>query len=430
MTRSESPSAGNGDSVRQRRISPALAAFVIGLPMSAGIIFLIHQQADGTLIRRYVSHPVEHVEVILFCCALGALLAKLLGLVMERAALRLKALPAWNGRPVAVSEAAQLQKQLEQQPRWLRSTFLGRRLAAVLEFLVSRGSATELDDQLRTLADNDAFALEASYSLTRFITWAMPILGFLGTVLGITQAIAGVTPDQLEKSLSTVTDGLALAFDCTALALALTMVVMFLTFVVERLEQGMLAAVDQSVERSLAHRFERAGAMGGEVVETLRQQGQAIMKVTEQLVEKQAAVWAKALEEANRRRADLEADLRKQLGAALETALEKSMETHTRRLTAMEKQAAVPTAMLVERLGSLAKVADSLSAQAEALTRLQEGEKHLVRLQQELQQNLATLADAGAFQQAVHSLTAAIHLLTAHSTGSQLGIVRRPGAAA
>jgi hypothetical protein len=36
------------------------------------------------------------------------------------------------------------------------------------------------------------------------------------------------------------------------------------------------------------------------------------------------------------------------------------------------------------------------------------------------------VADAGAFQQAVHSLTAAIHLLTAHS-GS---LTRRPGAAA
>ena len=86
-----------------------------------------------------------------------------------------------------------------------------------------RGSADELDDQLRNLADTDALALESSYALTRFITWAIPIIGFLGTVLGITGAISGVTPEVLEKSLSTVTDGLALAFDTTALALGLTM---------------------------------------------------------------------------------------------------------------------------------------------------------------------------------------------------------------
>src|SRR5262249_10784373 len=159
-----------------------------------------------------------------------------------------------------------------------------------------------------------------------------PILGFLGTVLGITGAISGVTPEQLEKSLSTVTDGLALAFDATALALALTMVVMFLTFVVERLEQGMLASVDRFVERHLAHRFERAGAMGSELLTTLRQQQQAILQVTEQLVEKQATVWAKSLDESNRRRAEMETDFRKQLTAALESALECTAEAHTRRM--------------------------------------------------------------------------------------------------
>lgn len=93
-----------------------------------------------------------------------------------------------------------------------------------------RGSAEDLDDQLRNFADADSIEFEGSFGLTRFITWAIPILGFLGTVLGITGAISGVTPEMLEKSMSTVTDGLALSFDATALALALTMVCMFLAF--------------------------------------------------------------------------------------------------------------------------------------------------------------------------------------------------------
>src|SRR5262249_62371753 len=98
-----------------------------------------------------------------------------------------------------------------------------RRVAAVLDFLRRRGSADELDDQLRPLADNDSMSMENSYSLIRLITWAIPILGFLGTVLGITGAISNVSPETMEKSLKPVTDGLALAFDATAVALALTM---------------------------------------------------------------------------------------------------------------------------------------------------------------------------------------------------------------
>jgi biopolymer transport protein ExbB/TolQ len=72
----------------------------------------------------------------------------------------------------------------------------------VLDFVCQRRSAADLDDQVRTLADNDALTLEASYSLTRFITWAIPILGFLGTVLGITGAIAGVSRSWRESSLA------------------------------------------------------------------------------------------------------------------------------------------------------------------------------------------------------------------------------------
>ena len=63
--------------------------------------------------------------------------------------------------------------------------------------------------------------------------------------------MTGVTPEVLEKSLSTVTDGLSLAFDCTALAL--TMTAMFLSFLVERAEQGVLEGVDRYVDRSMSY---------------------------------------------------------------------------------------------------------------------------------------------------------------------------------
>jgi hypothetical protein len=63
---------------------------------------------------------------------------------------------------------------------------------------------------------------------------------------------------------------------------------------------------------------------------------------------------------------------------------------------------------------------------------LQEGDKHIRRLQETLNQNLATLAGSGTFEQALHSLTAAIHLLTARApvAGGPHRIINRPGAAA
>jgi hypothetical protein len=135
------------------------------------------------------------------------------------------------------------------------------------------------------------------------------------------------------------------------------------------------------------------------------------------------------------------------LAASLETALEQTLEAHAKRLATLEKQSGSQTTALLEKLGALAvavrdagrdqqqqlgKIAQGLQAQAEALGSLQEGEKQLLQLQETLQLNLNTLAGAGAFEQAVHSLTAAIHLLTLHSgtKHTDFGGHRRPGAAA
>jgi biopolymer transport protein ExbB/TolQ len=417
--------------------------------MAAGVLALIHLgPLKDTVARRYVSHPVEYVEVVMFCGALGALGAKLFGSLGERRACGLTLMPRWDGKSLPLTEAPRLLAGLQQQPAWAQGSLIVRRASAVLEFLCKRGSADQLDDHLRTLSDNDVVAMEGSYALTRFITWAIPILGFLGTVLGITGAISGVTPEVLENSLSTVTDGLALAFDATALALGLTMVTMFLSFIVERAEQGVLDSVDRFADRELAHRFERSGTEGGEFVAVAKHQTQVLLQALEHVVQRQTALWSQALETTDVRRTEAEQQMHTRLSTAIERALEKTLETHTQRLASLEKQAAQENGKIVEQLGrlagvvrdtareqqtALAQITQGIGAQVEALTRLLEGDKNLRRLQETLNQNLTALAGAGAFDQALHSLTAAIHLLTARSGAAPAGGNRlgsRPGAAA
>lgn len=426
-------------SLTDRRRQSPVGVILVGLPLAALVLGLIHLgPLKNSPYRRYFIHPVECVEVVLFCCALTALGGKLWRYGRERKACRVAILPAWDGHVTPVSEAANLLEVVEKLPRRLHDTYMVQRLTAVLDFLRCRGSADGLDDQLRALTDNDAIALEGSYSLTRFITWAIPILGFLGTVLGITGAISGVTPEVLEKSLSTVTDGLSLAFDTTALGLALTMITMFCSFVVERLEQNLLETVDRVAERELAHRFERVGGGdGGEYQGIARQQTQVLLKAVEQLVQTQADVWAKTFEKTHQHQTRAAEQQQAQVSQGLKSALETTMETHQRRLSALEKQAIDQGAGLMERMTALAnairdtgreqrealaKVVAGLSGPLETLAKIQEGEKQLIRLQEVLNQNLSALAGAGAFEQAVNSLTAAIHLLTARAGSPALRV--------
>ena len=84
-----------------------------------------------------------------------------------------------------------------------------------------------------------------------------------------------------------------------------------------------------------------------------------------------------------------------------------------------------------EQQAALVQVAQAVAAQVEVLAELQDNEKHLQRLQETLNQNLTALAGVGTFEEALHSLTAAIHLMTARTaTSAAARVGPRPGAAA
>ena len=388
-----------------RRSGSTLAALLLGLPMAAALLALFHYgPLHQSKLFRYVEYPVQWVLVCFFGVGMAALLLRWLALRAEKAACALAILPRWDGKPLPPSGAHELLAGVDRQPERIRETFLGRRLRAVLEFVGQRQSAAEIDDQLRSLADADAVAQDNSFGLIRFITWAIPILGFLGTVVGITGAISGVTPEQLEHSMSAVTDGLGEAFDSTALALALTMVQMFFAHLVERQEQGLMTTVDQQVEQQLAHRFRRESVDSAPMAEAVRRGAEDLGGMVEAMVRKQAD--------------------------ALSLALERTAEAHAMRLAALEKQAVERMAHVLHELNGLAaavrdtgreqqetlrRVADGIAGQADVMGKLQRDASDLVQLQTALHQNLDAVTRSGNFEEAVHSLNAAVHLLTARA---------------
>lgn len=126
------------------------------------------------------------------------------------------------------------------------------RLARILNAYILSGSrkiVTEL------ALDDSSFYLsasESSYAVPRILVWAIPLLGFIGTVLGISSAVNGFNGfldnsaeiDQIKEGIGTVTSGLAVAFDTTLLALLLSVVVMIPLVLVERMESQLLLATE------------------------------------------------------------------------------------------------------------------------------------------------------------------------------------------
>ncbi len=99
---------------------------------------------------------------------------------------------------------------------------------------------------------------EESWLLPRYISWAVPILGFIGTVLGISLAAEGIrriiSSDAGLASLSSDLDGaiapLGIAFDTTLIALSLSVVLTLVLALVQRAEERLLATLEKRVREA------------------------------------------------------------------------------------------------------------------------------------------------------------------------------------
>jgi biopolymer transport protein ExbB/TolQ len=131
-----------------------------------------------------------------------------------------------------------------------------------LQFVAQHGSTPALGDELRSLAAADAASVDEGYSLPRLMIWALPTLGCLGTVLGITRSISQLSASTSPELIDAVATGLSEAFGTTALALGLTMLLVLTRYFSERSEHRLLAGVRRQMEEEFLPQFAMADGGG------------------------------------------------------------------------------------------------------------------------------------------------------------------------
>ena len=192
-----------GATMSKRASSAAAMRTAIGATIGTVTFYAIAPKLPqvGDFVTRYFcSHPLEYISTVMFFTGITILLQKFLHVRGERqvlANLREAVSSGLMEKSNDASREAVLRNWCEQLPRGLKSTQLYQRSADTLHYL--RGSGHRgVEEHLRYLAELASERLHQTYATIRTITWAIPILGFLGTVIGITMAIANVTPEQLD----------------------------------------------------------------------------------------------------------------------------------------------------------------------------------------------------------------------------------------
>lgn len=140
-----------------------------------------------------------------------------------------------------------------------REFLLFNRLTMALSNLGNIGEVRDVGAVLESQADADANAVQSSYTSIRSLIWVIPVLGFIGTVIGLSDAIGsfqGVLErpaagggagdaSQIRERLTPVVLGLRTAFETTLVALLAAVAIQLFTTFVYRREEDLLDACSQ-----------------------------------------------------------------------------------------------------------------------------------------------------------------------------------------
>ncbi len=145
---------------------------------------------------------------------------------------------------------------LDELPKEVRETPLVKTLAASLRRYLITQDIQSTADAIQTSVEALAHRLEAENSMIRYLIWAIPSIGFIGTVRGIGQALSQA--DQaLAGDITGMTDSLGVAFNSTFVALMISIFLMFLLHQLQRLQDDSVADTQAYCEKFLLARINR-----------------------------------------------------------------------------------------------------------------------------------------------------------------------------
>lgn len=137
-----------------------------------------------------------------------------------------------------------------------RDHIMPRAITAALErFMVTRRVPDASSAATQTL-ETEAERMESELSIIRYIAWAIPSIGFIGTVRGIGAAL-GQAHRAVEGDISGVTQNLGTAFNSTFVALVLSIILMFIIHQLQRAQERLVLDTENYTESCLV-RFLRS----------------------------------------------------------------------------------------------------------------------------------------------------------------------------
>jgi biopolymer transport protein ExbB/TolQ len=196
---------------------------------------------------------VQFFTFLAFFWALIILNAKKRKLALEQKALSLKILPEDEHTVILPEKINDIRLELTEMTKWRDSILVNTLIVACTKFRANY-SVQETMDIVKIQSEIYESYLNSSFGIVRYLAWSIPSIGFIGTVLGISGALAKVD-EAVAGNIESVTAMLGTAFDTTLIALALSILLMFQIHRTQQLEETFIVNVQDYILKNFVNRI-------------------------------------------------------------------------------------------------------------------------------------------------------------------------------
>jgi len=145
----------------------------------------------------------------------------------ERALLQQSIVNVSEGMSILPEDTREYARPVQALPKETQDYLLPRALLAALQRFASTRNVQDVSEAVKSICEAESNRLDSELSMVRYIAWAIPSIGFIGTVRGIGQAL-GQAYKAVEGDIAGVTASLGVAFNSTLVALVISILIMFL----------------------------------------------------------------------------------------------------------------------------------------------------------------------------------------------------------
>ena len=187
---------------------------------------------------------------ILMLWAMAIMGYKARGALQERTLLNRELIEVSAGMNILPEDAREYSRPIQALPDQEQKYLLGRVLLAALQRFATTRNIQDVSTVVKETCENESDRLDSELSMIRYIAWAIPSIGFIGTVRGIGEAL-GQAHRAVEGDIAGVTAALGVAFNSTFVALVISILIMFLMYQLQLLQERLVLDSQQYSENKL-----------------------------------------------------------------------------------------------------------------------------------------------------------------------------------